>query len=74
MRNHFKKIFSLKKSVGVTTHHSVGLLTCLRPCHHIVIININRNKINVDILVLHTIVDVDSSTASPNSSRQGSRF
>jgi len=28
--------------VGVT-HHSV--LTGLRPCHHIVIININRNKL-----------------------------
>jgi len=32
------KKFSLykKKSVGVT-YHSVGLRTCLRPCHHIVI-------------------------------------
>jgi len=30
--------------VGVTTHHTVGLPTRLRPCHHIVIINSNRNN------------------------------
>ena len=41
----FQKNIQPKKTVGVTTHHSVGLLTCLRPCHHIVIINVNRNKL-----------------------------
>jgi len=45
MRSQFQKKFNLYKKIGGRNNTS----HCLRPCHHIVIININRNKLNVDI-------------------------